>query len=183
MQRLREEFWKTITVLQGYENYPISIFGNVLSLNYNNTGFAQVLTPFFNKKGYLVVNLSINGKSKIKLVSQLVAMAWLENPHNYDQVNHIKGKEKYNNQPSNLEWCNAKQNMTHAKEQGLLAKGEKHYRAKITEAIVIEIFRLYNVEKWLQKRIAKHFGISRSNVSYILRRESWSHVEIPEKYS
>jgi predicted XRE-type DNA-binding protein len=182
MQRLRQGFWKTITVLEGYENYPISIFGNVMSLNYKNKGYAQVLTPSFNDKGYLQVELSINGKPKMKKIHQLVALAWLENPHNYPQVNHIKGKEKYNNHVSNLEWCSNQQNMTHAKEHGLIAKGEKIGSAKITEAIVIEIFRLYNVEKWTQQRIADHFGISQNQVSDILNRESWSHVEIDEKY-
>ncbi len=182
MQRLKEGYWKTITVLDGFENYPISKYGNVMSLNYRNQGYAQVLTPTFNKKGYLVVQLWINGKPKMKLVSQLVALAWLENPHNYPQVNHIKGKEKYNNHVSNLEWCSNQQNMTHAKEHGLTAKGDKNGMTKITEAIVIEIFRLYHVEKWTQQRIANHFGIDRTNVGKILRREAWSHVEIPEKY-
>lgn len=41
---------------------------------------------------------------KTELVHRLVATAHLENPSNYDQVNH-KDENKLNNFSNNLEWC------------------------------------------------------------------------------
>ena len=169
MQELWEDFG---------ERYKVSNFGNVDSLNSRGRGKRKRLKLSINKYGYMQVQLSINGKPKMFLVHRLVAMCFIPNPNNYKQVNHIDGN-KLNNHVSNLEWCSNQQNMDHAKRLGLIKspKGEKHGNAKITEAIVIEIFRLYNVEKWTQQRIADHFEINQSTVGKVLRRKQWKHVE------
>jgi hypothetical protein len=176
-----EEIWK-VFVYQGFETkYYGSNLGNVGRIW---KGKMKILKPSTNKYGYKSVCLWINGKQIQFLVHRLVALCFLPNPNNYEQVNHKDGKkyDELNNQASNLEWCNSQQNMNHAKEHGLTAKGEKNGSAKITEAIVIEIFRLYHVEKWFQRRIAKHFGISQQQVSDILNRICWGWLPIPAEY-
>ena len=160
--------------------YLVSNFGNVDSLWF---GKIKPIKTFITKQGYLRVSLVINGKQKSFLVHRLVAICFIPNPNDYKEVNHIDGN-KLNNHVSNLEWCNRQQNIVHAWKLGLSTaiKGEKHGSAKITEAIVIEIFRLYNVENWTQQRIADHFWISDVLVSSVLRRKSWSTVDIPPEY-
>ena len=167
MQELWEDFG---------ERYKVSNFGNVDSLNYRGRGKRKRMINCNTTKGYMRANLTINGKPKMFLVHRLVAMCFIPNPNNYKQVNHIDGN-KLNNHVSNLEWCSNQQNRDHAKKLGLNAKGEKVGSAKITEAIVIEIFRLRNVEKWTQQRIADHFEIGQSTVGTVLRRKQWKHVE------
>ena len=168
MQELWEDFG---------ERYKVSYFGNVDSLNSRGRGKRKRMIPSINTtKGYLQAHLTINGTKKKYYVHRLVAICFIPNPNNYKQVNHIDGN-KLNNHVSNLEWCTCKQNIRKAWELGLNAKGEKHGRAKLTEAIVIEMFRFRNIEKWTQQRIADHFGICASTVSRILRRKSWKHVE------
>lgn len=60
--------------------------------------------------------------------------------------------------------------------KGRHPRGEDCVRAKLTEEIVREIFRLRE-QGALQSEIAEKLGTSQKNVSSVLRRKSWAHVE------
>jgi hypothetical protein len=63
--------------------------------------------------GYQRVNLFINGKAKKYRVHRLVAMEFIDNTFNKENVNHIDGN-KLNNNVKNLEWCTASENELHS---------------------------------------------------------------------
>jgi hypothetical protein len=63
--------------------------------------------------GYERVGLQKEGVIKQHRVHRLVAIAYLDNPHHYPEVNH-KDSNRLNNHISNLEWCNREQNVSHA---------------------------------------------------------------------
>lgn len=68
-----------------------------------------------SKNVYTRVSLSTQGKSKTAYLHRLVAKAFIPNPNNLPEVNHINGK-KYDNGVENLEWNSKSQQMTHAME-------------------------------------------------------------------
>lgn len=108
------EIWKNIEGYEGY--YQVSNLGRVKSLprgkqwpyrqTHNNIRKQHI------KNGYLQVNLSKDNKVKWVGVHRLVAMAFIPNPNNHPQVNHID-ECKTNNVVTNLEWCTQSQNQMH----------------------------------------------------------------------
>ena len=120
---MNTEIWKPIQDYEGY--YEVSNFGNVRSVERyvsNHTGQVLlkscILKQGKNYKGYPIVYLSKEGRSKTILVHRLVAKAFVINRNNKPQVNHIDGN-KENNMVSNLEWVNNSENQLHAYKLGL----------------------------------------------------------------
>lgn len=117
------EVWKT-AVYDGelYEGlYKVSNLGKILSLNYRNTGKAELMNPGTDTDGYLEVNLWKNGKPKRCSVHRLVAQTFIPNPDNLPEVNHID-ENKTNNRVSNLEWKNHRDNCNHGTRNERSAK-------------------------------------------------------------
>lgn len=104
-----QEIWKDI---KGYEGkYQVSNTGKVRSLNYRRWGVVRELKPRIEKTddGYLSVMLHKNSIGKVFKIHRLVAQAFIPNPNNYPEVNHID-ENKQNNNVLNLEWCDHKYN-------------------------------------------------------------------------
>ena len=116
------EIWRTpIDKGETYDNYQVSNLGRLMSLNYRNTGRAELLKTSKDKCGYLRVGLFKNGKRKMFSVHRLVAETFIPNPNNLPEVNH-KDENKENNfvgtpdnnyKDGNLEWCTREYNMNY----------------------------------------------------------------------
>ena len=135
------EQWRT-AVYDGeiYEGlYKVSNLGRILSLNYLNTGKAELMTPVERKDGYFQVCLSKNGESKTCLVHRLVAFTFLPNPEGKPCINHkIQGKKgkKINmvifnedgtidKERTSIEWVTAKENNNYGTHNERMAKTKK----------------------------------------------------------
>ena len=113
------EEWKDI---KGYEGlYKVSNKGRVKSVERKvwnsgnqsyNTIKERILKPLNNRDGYVKVRLCKDGKCRTYLIHRLVANAFIPNPNEYKEVNHID-ENKTNNSIDNLEWCNGKYNCNH----------------------------------------------------------------------
>lgn len=114
------EIWKPVV---GYEGlYEVSNLGNVRSLNYRRTNTIKTLSLSLSKDGYIKVHLWKNCKGKVLAVHRLVAEAFVPNPDNKPEIDHIN-TDKTNNtvwlnedgsvnyEKTNLRWVTKKENM------------------------------------------------------------------------
>lgn len=87
-----------------------------------------------NNYGYVSVRLSSNGQTSTYFVHRLVAQAFIANPDNLPQVNHLSG-DKLDNSVTNLEWVDASRNANHAYASGLNKnQGKDHvYSASVVD--------------------------------------------------
>lgn len=143
--------------IKDFPGYYITDDGKVYSRNYHKTGRIKQMTPSKDGKGYLFVPLCKNGKRYLKKVHRLVAEAFIPNPDNKDQINHISGN-KTDNRIQNLEWCSCEENIHH--EYFILKKGARKPK------IVLQINNGIFMNEFESIRDAeKHTHINHSNIS------------------
>lgn len=120
------EVWRFIN-----DKYRVSNLGRVMNDKY------KILSQKTNKCGYKEVNIKIDGKFKTQLVHRLVAKAFIDNPDNKPQVNHING-DKTCNRVENLEWITNDDNIKHSIKTGLrdIKKIAKTTREKCGKKII-----------------------------------------------
>lgn len=102
---MMKEVWKDIEDYEGL--YQVSNFGRVKRVE---TG--RILKGCKNTDGYHRVILYKNSVSSTKTIHRLVAQAFIPNPENKSDVNHID-EDKANNNVNNLEWSTRKENINH----------------------------------------------------------------------
>ena len=157
-----EEVWKKI---EGCEMYDASSFGNIRN---SNTG--RILKQS-TKGGYCYVGLMGN-KTRTKSVHQLVARAFLPNPENKIQVNHLD-KNGLNNNLNNLEWATNKENSIHRSE-GVKQTTNQNLEIYRIDLNTNEILEKYNsIEdgaKWvIDQKLTSNFHSVRSSISCNIR--------------
>lgn len=151
-----------------YEN------GDLINLKTNNK-----LKAFDNGIGYLRVAIYVGeNKHKPVYIHRLIAQAFIPNPKNKLEVNHIDGNTK-NNEISNLEWVTKSENALHAYRLGLNKPspsiGEKNGNAVLTNEIVTKIREMFK-NGIRQIDIVKQMGINKYLVSNVVRRKTWKHI-------
>lgn len=160
--------------IKGYEGiYQISNYGKVMSLNYKKQGFSRLLKPLIKNSGYVKFNLNNNLVYTHPRCHRLVAEHFIDNPNNYEFVNHIDGN-KLNNHVSNLEWCTMEYNNIHAKETGLL-KPSNNTLLKNNPERVREIRARY-INGETARQLAETYGISMDTVLDIKNYKTWKDV-------
>lgn len=154
------EKWKSVA---GYEGlYEVSNMGRVKSLKKD-----LILKPHANSRGYINQGLYKDGKYEFIGVHRLVAKAFIENPNDYNEVNHID-ENPSNNNANNLEWCNHDYNIHFGTA---LSRMRKSVISNFTPFICEETGVIWKS----QAECAKKMGIDRTNLGRHLNGKK-SHI-------
>lgn len=152
--------------------------------------------------GYLTVGIHYkgDGSATTKSVHRLIANAFVPNPDNKREVNHINGI-KTDNRAENLEWVTPSENSLHAYKNGLSkptikyalegarAKRDKliAFRSKrflgshnphalLKEEHVVQIREKYKVG-YKVKQLAQEYNVSRQCIGLIVHYINWKHIQ------
>lgn len=167
-----EEIWKDIKNYEGH--YQVSNYGRIKSIDkFVNSGLkntkkvlrkGKILKQHKRRNAYLGVGLC-NGKSqKSKLVHKLVAETFIENPNNYNCVNH-KDENKQNNCVNNLEWCSILYNNTYGNRLKKISKSLIN-NPKISKKVNQYDLNGRFIKQWESTmEVQRKTGINNSNIS------------------
>lgn len=167
------EIWKDINVINGVDYtgyYRVSNFGRVKSLERTvkrrngslRTVKERIMVQTVFNKEYLKVGLSKYGKVKNMPVHRLVAIAFIPNPLNKPQINHIDSNPS-NNHVNNLEWVTPKENMRHAIEFGNMNG--------ILKKDTADVIKLYKNGRSAQQ-ISKIYKVGAKTITGVLKRNN-----------
>ena len=168
------EIWKAV---EGYEGlYEVSNLGRVRGLDrfvrhsgeYQRKAKGIVLKEATNSTGhYSTVKLNKNGVSKQHKVHRLVALAFIENPNGYKEINH-KDENKQNNCVENLEWCTRKYNENYGTKRERWSRNiDRESQARKVSKAVYQVSPDGNIVKRWDSivQIHKELGYSSGNIS------------------
>ncbi len=130
---------ETYKVIEGCDNYLVSNFGNV-----KNSKTGRVLKSIIQATGYTAVNL--NGKTL--LIHRLVCKAFIPNPCNKPNVDHIDNN-RTNNNVNNLRYVTQQENTFNATISKTNKSGHKgicwHKETKKWNAIITHNYKKYHL--------------------------------------
>lgn len=178
------EIWKPII---GFDKYEVSNHGNVRSVDrvvitknlrtYNKQGVLLKQMENTAHKDRMYVSLyDANSKRHSKSVPRMVAIAFIENPNNLPEVNHIDRNPR-NNHINNLEWVSPKDNMKHLEENYGFTFGRtpvKGINKETGNEILFE--SLKDAIDYLDKKYnKKHYPSAISNVTRGNRKSAYNY--------
>ena len=154
-EHLENELWKQVIL----ENVNMS----------DKVYFVSNLGRFKNSLGIIMDNYKVNDNGYIRVyiynktyaLHRLVALAFIENTENKEQVNHIDGN-KLNNSAKNLEWVTNQENQIHKFKIGL----GNNFTRKISQ-YDLEMNKIKDFNSIAQA--SRELNIGKSNINGILK--------------
>ena len=156
------EIWKDIKDFEG--KYQVSTEGNVMSLNYNNTGTPKILKPKINKQGYLEITLNKEDKHYYRMINRLVIETFTNLKLTKNDIIMYKDKDKTNCSLENMY---------------LITRGERQEISYDTGKRYVAKHEFYN-EKLPIKEISKRTGVPVHIIRGRIRELGWDIHEAGE---
>lgn len=171
-----DEVWKDIEGYEGY--YQVSSLGRVRSLDRvvatsngrTRISHGRILVPC--GRPYRHVCLSRGNVQEQRRVHRLVAEAFIPNPENLRDVDHIDC-DKTNNRVDNLRWCTPSQNARYALENGItMGAGFNQWSPEVQQQYLQKRRKpvIRSDGKWYACRgdAARELGVNVSAVTHVL---------------
>lgn len=184
---MNDEIWKPIA---GYEGlYEISSYGRIFSLPKTRKGRggfpvtkpARMMKPKKASNGYQMITLWKEGKRTNKTTHRLVAEAFLPNPCNHPQVNHLDS-DRFNPRLDNLEWCDRSSNHEHAMRAGSFSPVKNpNFARNLCPEKVMEIHALRALGGWSHAKLAKRFDVCQESIRAVLIQKTWKELHPSHK--
>lgn len=155
------EEWRSVPIERYAGRYEVSDMGRVRSLHHATP---KILTAKIDECGYREVCLCRDNKRQTVPIRKLVALAFHGEKRNvlHREIAHLDGS-RTNDRADNLKWVSRIENRSHRKLHGTECDGERHPRAKLTDAQAAVIRATSGPRTWLAAR----YGISPALVSDI----------------
>ena len=165
--------WKCITSFPDNQTYCYV----------SNTGLVmdhkqRPIRIYKNSSGYdtVWVRSIINPKRCYpKLVHLLVAEAFVPNPYNLPEIDHLNANQSLN-WYRNLKWCTHQDNIAHAIRAGHQVVGMAHKMSRFTDDQIHEVCRLLENPKNSIRDISKKTGVSMRTITNIRFNNGWLHI-------
>ena len=159
-ETLAGEEWRDIEGTDG--KYQISNYGRVKSFIHKRP---RILKPDLDRCHYLACYLFVP-RRRFCMIHRLVAQAFIPNPDDKPEVNHIDGI-RWNACVTNLEWVTQSENVKHAYATGLKknSQGGDSHNAKLTNEQALYIKE--NPDGLTQHELGTIFNMRQSNISRI----------------
>jgi hypothetical protein len=164
-----------IKTVPGYKKYFLITESGILVSRRTN----KILSQTLNHNGYCTHSSKLGGRNGKEIglrIHRCVAEAFISNPEDRPEVNHIDGV-KANNQYTNLEWVTALENVRHARANGLcrVLRGCDSTSTDFVPEDIIKI-RLLAKEK-TRAEIGRLFNRDSATITRIVNRQTFSDIE------
>ena len=187
------EEWRDVV---GFEDfYMVSSLGRIMRkftsrprIDGRNTAvtYPKILTPTIHharKQSYYYVTLSVFNKRYRMLVHRMVAMAFIQNPLNRPEIDHIDGNG-LNNAISNLRWCSRSENNMNPIARKRQSESHSGKQQPTLWVPIVCISRNGTVTFYKSVSEAEKDGFQRSSIFYSInhpdkpvRKRQWMRLE------
>jgi len=154
------------------KDYDVSEKGDLrLRVNKSNLIAGHVLKGSISK-GYLRYQLNMNGKRITLYAHRLVLETFIGKPPTLQHQSAHWDGDPLNNHYSNLRWATASENTKDKVRHGRHLKGHR----KFTKEDVLDM-RAMKKDGKRYRDIIEKYKISKANLSSIINRHTWNHIE------